>query len=142
MATQNVTTGSAYPGTDISMTNVVQNTFVNGSTWDGTKFTAGEAGNYMVTFEIRFGANFAVTTGKVYQDFLIFNGVNVSTGLEAVEVSATVISLQLSQKTFLLSMVAGDTLKLQGSSNDTGTATKPVYASRGTSLNIIRLSGA
>jgi hypothetical protein len=73
---------------------------------------------------------------------LIFNGVNVSTGLEAVEVSATVISLQLSQKTFLLSMVAGDTLKLQGASNDTGTATKPVYASRGTSLNIIRLSGA
>jgi hypothetical protein len=142
MATQNVTTGTAYPGTDISLTNVVQNTFVNGSTWNGTTFTAGEAGNYMVTFEVRFGGSFAVTAGRVYQDYLLFNGVNVSTALELIEVSATVITLQIPQKVFLLSMAAGDTLKLQAASNDTGTATKPVYASRGTSLNIARLSGA
>jgi hypothetical protein len=83
-----------------------------------------------------------VTAGRVYQDYLLFNGVNVSTALELIEVSATVITLQIPQKVFLLSMAAGDTLKLQAASNDTGTATKPVYASRGTSLNIARLSGA
>ena len=142
MATQNIVTGALYPGTDITMSNTVQNTFANGSTWDGTTFTAGEAAVYFVSFEIRYGSTFAVAATKVYQSFLLFNGTNVSSNLEAVEVSATINTLQVSQKTYMVSMQVGDTLKLQGATNDTATGTKPVYASRGTSLNIARLSGA
>ena len=142
MATQNIVTGALYPGTDITMSNTVQNTFANGSTWDGTTFTAGEAAVYFVSFEIRYGSTFSVAATKVYQSFLLFNGTNVSSNLEAVEVSATINTLQVSQKTYMVSMQVGDTLKLQGATNDTATGTKPVYASRGTSLNIARLSGA
>jgi hypothetical protein len=142
MTDQSVTNSASFASTVVRLANTISNTFINGTTYNATTgtLTIGENANYLISFSVRFGVNFAVTASSTYLSGLTINGTLLFTNTQFVEVAnASRNTVQVQSVTIPLTLTAGTTIQLIASQNDT--SPKTISPSRGTFLNIARLSG-